>query len=174
SIPPTPELSRSDSYDSRMAAEPPSPMTPFYEYSSRYQSPAKNSRYHPDEFIADAQSFYLSNKRKAGVLDDGHPVDYEDKRPAIPPSPSGSTLGAEKPAQKRFPCRFRDQFGCDKTFTTSGHASRHSKIHTAEKAVPCSHSGCPKKFTRSDNMKQHLDTHYKDKSRPTPNSRPGA
>jgi hypothetical protein len=67
--------------------------------------------------------------------------------------------------EKRFPCRFRDSLGCEKTFTTSGHASRHSKIHTAEKAVPCEFPGCPKKFTRSDNMKQHLDTHFKDKSR---------
>jgi len=55
--------------------------------------------------------------------------------------------------------------GCEKTFTTSGHASRHSKIHTAEKGVSCSWPGCQKKFTRADNMKQHLETHTKDRSR---------
>jgi hypothetical protein len=79
--------------------------------------------------------------------------------------------------QKRYPCRFANEFNCDKTFTTSGHASRHSKIHTAEKAVGCSYEGCLKKFTRSDNMKQHLETHFKDKSRASivsrPASRPG-
>ena len=71
---------------------------------------------------------------------------------------------SERPA-KRYPCRFRDSHGCEKTFTTSGHASRHSKIHTAEKAVQCTFAGCQKKFTRADNMKQHLETHYKDKTR---------
>ncbi|KAK4128335.1 hypothetical protein N657DRAFT_543490, partial [Parathielavia appendiculata] len=165
SIPPTPELSRSDSYDSRMTAEPISPMTPVYEFSARYQPLAKDPRSYPDEHPTDAQFFHPTNKRKASALNDGPSVKYEDERTAIPASPSGSTLGAEKPPQKRFPCRFRDELGCDKTFTTSGHASRHSKIHTAEKGVPCSYPGCPKKFTRSDNMKQHLDTHFKDRSR---------
>ena len=70
----------------------------------------------------------------------------------------------ERPG-KRYPCRYRESHGCEKTFTTSGHASRHSKIHTAEKAVQCTFAGCQKKFTRADNMKQHLETHYKDKSR---------
>jgi uncharacterized Zn-finger protein len=66
---------------------------------------------------------------------------------------------------KRYPCRYKDSHGCDKSFTTSGHASRHSKIHTAEKAVHCTFQGCQKKFTRADNMKQHLETHYKERSR---------
>jgi len=70
---------------------------------------------------------------------------------------------------KRYPCRFKDSHGCDKTFTTSGHASRHSKIHTAEKAVHCTFPSCQKKFTRADNMKQHLETHYKDRSRTSAN-----
>jgi hypothetical protein len=77
-----------------------------------------------------------------------------------------SAPASDRPA-KRYPCRFRDSHGCEKTFTTSGHASRHSKIHTAEKAVQCTFAGCQKKFTRADNMKQHLETHYKDKSRTT-------
>ena len=68
-------------------------------------------------------------------------------------------------AAKRYPCRYRDSHGCEKTFTTSGHASRHSKIHTAEKAVHCTFENCNKKFTRSDNMKQHLETHNKEKDR---------
>jgi hypothetical protein len=67
---------------------------------------------------------------------------------------------------KRYPCRFRATHGCDKTFTTSSHASRHGKIHTAEKAVVCMYHGCQKKFFRADNMKRHLEIiHYKDKFR---------
>ncbi|KUI54121.1 Transcriptional regulator NRG1 [Cytospora mali] len=68
-------------------------------------------------------------------------------------------------ATKRYPCKFRETYSCYKTFTTSGHASRHAKIHTAEKTVPCSWPGCNRRFTRSDNMKQHLETHKKDKPR---------
>lgn len=75
------------------------------------------------------------------------------------------SISAPERGPKRYSCRYRDSLGCEKTFTTSGHASRHSKIHTAEKAVPCTFKGCHKKFTRNDNMKQHLETHYKDRAR---------
>lgn len=65
-------------------------------------------------------------------------------------------------SQKRYPCKDPN---CDRTFTTSGHASRHAKIHEGLKPIPCTHPGCPKRFTRQDNMKQHLETHRKDKAR---------
>ncbi|EDO04309.1 hypothetical protein SS1G_06792 [Sclerotinia sclerotiorum 1980 UF-70] len=73
---------------------------------------------------------------------------------------------------RRYSCRFKESHRCNKTFTTSGHASRHAKIHTAEKMVRCTFVGCVKKFTRADNMKQHLDTHYKDKPRSSSNIPP--
>lgn len=77
---------------------------------------------------------------------------------------SGGANGANGGVRpKRYPCRFADELGCDKTFTTSGHASRHSKIHTSEKSIQCPYDGCHKKFTRSDNMKQHYETHVKEK-----------
>jgi len=90
---------------------------------------------------------------------------YSDSRAGSYDADSVTGMPTGEKAAKRYPCRYKDTHRCDKTFTTSGHASRHSKIHTAEKAVPCSFEGCTKKFTRADNMKQHLDTHYKDKSR---------
>jgi uncharacterized Zn-finger protein len=80
--------------------------------------------------------------------------------PTYDEDPYGNQNASER-GTKRYPCRFRDSHNCEKTFTTSGHASRHSKIHTAEKAVHCTFQGCQKKFTRADNMKQHLETHYK-------------
>jgi hypothetical protein len=91
--------------------------------------------------------------RRGSAYSEGYDEDAYVSRPVLEKGP------------KRYPCRFRATHGCDKTFTTSGHASRHSKIHTAEKAVACTHPGCEKKFTRADNMKQHLETHYKGKSR---------
>ena len=50
-------------------------------------------------------------------------------------------------------------------FTTSGHASRHAKIHRAEKEVVCVVEGCGKRFRRGDNMKQHAETHFRGKGR---------
>ncbi|KAK4074917.1 transcriptional regulator family: C2H2 zinc finger [Purpureocillium lilacinum] len=67
----------------------------------------------------------------------------------------------EQPPRKRYPCRCRDSHGCERTFTTSGHATRHSRIHTGDKNIQCTYPGCGKTFTRPDNMKQHVATHYK-------------
>ncbi|ROT37015.1 hypothetical protein SODALDRAFT_380498 [Sodiomyces alkalinus F11] len=151
SIPNTPELLRSDSYDSNMSAGPKSPLTPTtYEYAHGHNLvPLVGGS--PDEFE-------LPAKRPLG-LSASRSNSYDDE-----PSPANSVPDGR--AGKRYPCRYRETHGCEKTFTTSGHASRHSKIHTAEKAVQCTFPGCQKKFTRADNMKQHLETHYKDKSRP--------
>ena len=157
SSPHTPELLRSDSYDSQMSMEPVSPLTPIYDYSRVYAAPPAiaDARSTYEDYVDHVQA-YTGTKRPSVFIDSRSPS-YEDDA-------STSPAGTER-SGKRYPCRFRDTHGCEKTFTTSGHASRHSKIHTAEKAVPCSFPGCAKKFTRADNMKQHLDTHYKDKSR---------
>lgn len=140
SSPDTHAMMRSSSYDSQTSNDGAlSPLTPAVDnpFASHYHT----SRYYQDKLAPSLVS--RSNS-------------YEDER--------SSSSAQDRPA-KRYPCRFRDSHGCEKTFTTSGHASRHSKIHTAEKAVHCTFPGCQKKFTRADNMKQHLETHYKDKSR---------
>ncbi|KAL2199697.1 hypothetical protein P885DRAFT_66615 [Corynascus similis CBS 632.67] len=191
STPATPELLRSDSYDSQMAsAEPVSPLTPLYDPGFRYNPPAPDYRSGYDDYYVDGPHVHAGMKRRPSAFSDGRSVSYEDDlykpaptaiRSSSSASPSNTTTtttatssstGSERPG-KRFPCRYRETHGCDKTFTTSGHASRHAKIHTAEKGVNCSFEGCPKRFTRADNMKQHLETHYKDKSRSSI-SRPSA
>ncbi|KAI1175407.1 hypothetical protein F4777DRAFT_550644 [Nemania sp. FL0916] len=139
----TPELMRSDSYDSNASYEALSPLTPnVYDYSARL---------YYDDYLQEKQP---SMKRPAYITTH-RAGSYEDD----------SSNGSQEKPGKRYPCRYRESHGCEKTFTTSGHASRHSKIHTAEKAVQCTFPGCHKKFTRADNMKQHLETHFKDKSR---------
>lgn len=145
SYPNTPELLRSDSYDSNASFDPISPVTPsLYDYTPR--PPCDD---------------YLSEKpfpiQRPSYVETHRSNSFEED--SSPPSSVAERVG------KRYPCRYRDSHGCEKTFTTSGHASRHSKIHTAEKAVQCTYPECRKKFTRADNMKQHLETHYKDKSR---------
>lgn len=140
SSPTSPQAWRSGSYDSQMSgSDAASPSTPALDYT--YGSSQPSSR--------------ASNTKRPLHYASSRSTSNEDELPGT---------GQDRPA-KRYPCRFRDSHGCEKTFTTSGHASRHSKIHTAEKAVQCTFPGCQKKFTRADNMKQHLETHYKDKSR---------
>jgi len=126
-------------------------MTPNFGHAYYDSSVESRSRY--DEY-ADFASPYGSAR----------PL-YSDSRAGSYDADSVTGMPTGEKATKRYPCRFKDTHHCDKTFTTSGHASRHSKIHTAEKAVQCTFDGCNKKFTRADNMKQHLDTHYKDKPR---------
>ncbi|ORX65483.1 hypothetical protein DL89DRAFT_215649, partial [Linderina pennispora] len=48
---------------------------------------------------------------------------------------------------------------CGKAFTTSGHLSRHHRIHTGEKNFVCLHPSCNSRFSRQDNMMQHYRTH---------------
>lgn len=52
---------------------------------------------------------------------------------------------------------------CLTGFTTSGHLSRHLKIHTGEKSHVCPHVGCKQSFSRQDNCLQHYRTHQKKK-----------
>jgi uncharacterized Zn-finger protein len=156
--PNTPELLRSDSYDSQMSNEPLSPLTPAFEFG-RYPAAQSDLRSPYDDYA----EYSTGSKRPSSVFAESRSSSYEDDTAT---SPAAATPSSERPG-KRYPCRYRDSHGCEKTFTTSGHASRHSKIHTAEKAVPCIYPGCSKKFTRADNMKQHLETHYKEKARPS-------
>jgi hypothetical protein len=175
SSPRTPGLLRSDSYDSRTSNDPHSPLTPSlaeYGRQGSYATPYPDrSQY---EKRLDRSPIYSSYSQKSHsssttvrpAYAERTSSSYDDERMNGNTSErSGSSSG------KRYPCRFKDSHGCDKSFTTSGHASRHSKIHTAEKAVHCSFQGCQKKFTRADNMKQHLETHYKERSRSSTSQR---
>lgn len=100
-------------------------------------------------------------------LEQDHGMDLDEEDDSAESTSPGKKGPKSKTctSPKRYPCKFRETYSCYKTFTTSGHASRHAKIHTAEKTVPCSWPGCNRRFTRSDNMKQHLETHKKDKPR---------
>ncbi|KAJ2552414.1 transcriptional repressor [Coemansia sp. RSA 1933] len=66
------------------------------------------------------------------------------------------------PAKRKYVCTFA---GCGKAFTTSGHLSRHFRIHTGEKNYCCLYPGCTSRFSRQDNMMQHYRTHLSPRSR---------
>lgn len=164
SSPLTPGLTRADSFDSNNG--PMSPLTP--TFATEYGRQNSHSASYKDQSQYDYMPHEYPGPSVYGLSADLH---YNQNR-----SPSYSELqmykedgrhdsSSSERGVKRYPCRFRDSHNCNKSFTTSGHASRHSKIHTAEKGVHCTFEGCPKKFTRADNMKQHLETHNKEKSR---------
>jgi hypothetical protein len=165
----TPDLLRSNSYDSSTANDSSSPLTPSLSDFSRresYSSYVKVS-YDQRHERPSMYSGYPSKRHSSASVRSGYGdyrrSSYEDD--PIARSTSDQAGSGSSSSTKRYPCRYKESHGCDKTFTTSGHASRHSKIHTAEKAVGCSFTGCVKKFTRADNMKQHLETHFKERSR---------
>ncbi|TVY75955.1 Transcriptional regulator NRG1 [Lachnellula suecica] len=187
--PATPGLTRSESYDSQNT-EPRSPITPtsssldasrrptsYMNAGRPFKDPMQQQQPQYDQRMqfeySSQQQYHLAPTQAYG---DGRQMaypqshGYEEEEPYTNRSALSPHIGER--GTKRYPCRFANDFNCDKTFTTSGHASRHSKIHTAEKAVQCSYEGCPKKFTRNDNMKQHLETHFKDKSRSPTGVRP--
>ncbi|KAL5353170.1 transcriptional repressor [Pseudogymnoascus australis] len=122
------------------------PLTPVLRFPTALPTPHHAAQYHdpaPDAFNA---SQCHTEPQPLGV--------------APPPVRTVTSTGS-----KHYHCRYAHIIGCDKTFTTSGHASRHSKIHTCHKGLQCAFPGCPKKFTRTDNMKQHLETHYRKTTR---------
>ncbi|PWN41521.1 hypothetical protein IE81DRAFT_291768, partial [Ceraceosorus guamensis] len=77
-----------------------------------------------------------------------------------PSESSGTRSGAPKVlssspvtigGKKRYPCAFPE---CDKTFSTSGHAARHHRIHSGRKPYRCTFPGCNASFSRQDNSLQ--------------------
>lgn len=122
---------------------------------SRTGSAVHHSVEQSDDYAYHSQP--SAEKRKVAPQDDA------DEDEEMVDSGSKKSSKNKNGVQRRYPCKFREI--CDKTFTTSGHASRHAKIHGGEKTIECSYDGCTKRFTRADNMKQHLETHKKDKSR---------
>ncbi|PWW75674.1 hypothetical protein C7212DRAFT_363807 [Tuber magnatum] len=74
---------------------------------------------------------------------------------SAPPSPK--TASAANPSLKRSSRRYTCQ--CGKSFTTSGHLARHTRIHTGEKNYVCPETGCGARFSRQDNCMQHYRTH---------------
>lgn len=62
------------------------------------------------------------------------------------------------PLEKRRKHRCRV---CKRSFTTSGHLTRHNRIHTGEKNHLCRYPGCGQRFSRHDNCLQHYRIHLK-------------
>ncbi|KAJ2853629.1 transcriptional repressor, partial [Coemansia asiatica] len=91
------------------------------------------------------------------------PLSHHLSRPTdMPVSPCTHVVPRTSPAKRKYVCTFT---GCGKAFTTSGHLSRHYRIHTGEKNYHCLYPGCTSRFSRQDNMMQHYRTHLSPRSR---------
>ncbi|KAJ3107937.1 hypothetical protein HDU96_007738 [Phlyctochytrium bullatum] len=111
--------------------------------------------------------------RDASLAPGAGPYDEQPGSPSLPSAATGvvgtavpgkrtrlvcsSSIGAQL-ADGRYECGWP---GCGKTFSTSGHLSRHARIHLGFKPFECDWPGCSARFARSDNMRNHRKTHDK-------------
>ncbi|KZO98774.1 hypothetical protein CALVIDRAFT_525774 [Calocera viscosa TUFC12733] len=81
--------------------------------------------------------------------DDGRSPTDTTARETLSPGP-----GAKEHTRKLHQCAV-----CFKSFTTSGHHTRHARIHTGVKPHVCPYPGCEKDCSRLDNLIQHYRVH---------------
>lgn len=117
-------------------------------------------RYHSDGDAASASppstnSFHQQEpkSRSRATTADGNKIQKVmlSSGPGSRSSTSQSSSG-ESSSQVRHLCPHPE---CDKHFSTSGHARRHSRIHGNNRPFTCPQPGCLATFTRNDNLQQH-------------------
>lgn len=183
--PQTPQLSRSNSSDSRNLASP-SPSTPS-SHSFDVGEHAQAQRVQQQQYFIQNQSYNKMDDQHAamyppipdatGVMSSAYPMpQMPPQQISLQPNPqvfrssnspqsepsrvstvSATSTAKPQPKKNQYPCPMAKQVGCTDFFTTSGHAARHAKKHTGKKDAFCPE--CNKAFTRKDNMEQHRRTH---------------
>lgn len=130
---------------------------------NRKDSNSISDTYIEKDFPMDISQGDASLTSKAELKKTSGSEDIGGKQTSATTVPSKPRKGSREPrhcidvnGKKRYPCPFP---GCDKTFSTSGHSSRHSRIHTGERPYRCSFPGCNAQFSRYDNSLQHYRTH---------------
>ncbi|KAH8825991.1 hypothetical protein DL96DRAFT_128881 [Flagelloscypha sp. PMI_526] len=62
----------------------------------------------------------------------------------------------ELKSRRRYTCTV-----CDRSFTNSGHLTRHGYIHTGKKKYACPFPDCKMRCSRQDHLQQHYRTHLR-------------
>ncbi|EIM88102.1 uncharacterized protein STEHIDRAFT_53975 [Stereum hirsutum FP-91666 SS1] len=109
--------------------------------SSRSTSPSSNVRPLP----------LTSHRRQSSTnATDDSPLPHSPTPSNLGGSPTPSSGTSSTPGtKKRHVCS-----ACQKSFTTSGHLSRHTRVHTGERNHKCPFPGCETRCSRQDNLQQ--------------------
>jgi hypothetical protein len=121
---------------------PKSPKTPKEEKEERESSDGSVSEYNGTSASSSSESEAVE--------------DVSEASPSSPISPKKPP--ATKKGKKAYQC---NHSGCGRIFTTSGHLSRHRRIHSGVKNYRCPLKPCSASFFRSDNMMTHFKVHAK-------------
>lgn len=115
-------------------------------------APANTSNRSPPQSASSLQSQNAGNGSGKGMIN----------KVIVPPAPGVLSDAVDvrtgETGQMRHMC---PHTGCDKHFSTSGHARRHSRIHDCLRPFECPHEGCHATFTRRDNCTQHQRARHK-------------
>ncbi|KZO98869.1 hypothetical protein CALVIDRAFT_525838 [Calocera viscosa TUFC12733] len=81
--------------------------------------------------------------------------------PAQPPTHNASNMTGETKQQGALSSGLsnRQCLICARIFSTSGHLTRHSTVHTHEQKYGCPFPNCHKRCSRMDNLTQHYRAH---------------
>lgn len=91
--------------------------------------------------------------------------DIEFQSSALPSSPPQSQSPSSDTTEPSTSKKKHICATCHKAFTTSGHLSRHARVHTGERNHKCPFPGCETRCSRQDNLQQHYRIHLSPGSR---------
>jgi hypothetical protein len=161
-----PGLERSDSSDSCQSG-PISPVTPVDSTDSSAQTNTLMSNNARLEELAAGAALTSMRTQLPCLSLPLQPTYAASQYMQMPNSPTLSARRSQSPraphaprdvnGNRLYPCPLAATYRCDQHFSTSGHARRHSRIHTGERGAECPE--CGQKFSRQDNMQQHRRTH---------------
>lgn len=144
------------------------------DYTSS-SSHSRNSSISHSNTTSSSYPFTMSHNNNVMMMDPKSPESHKMNNskqassitPVLGPKPSNNNNNnnstnnsSTQKHQKKYVCGH-----CQRSFTTSGHLARHTRIHTGEKNYECPHADCNARFSRQDNCMQHYRTHLGGRSR---------
>ncbi|EPQ58768.1 hypothetical protein GLOTRDRAFT_33579 [Gloeophyllum trabeum ATCC 11539] len=95
-----------------------------------------------------------SSRHDTAPLRYGNDAYLDDNADSYPRSQSDTSSSPSSPVQPLNPKKKHYCTVCGRSFTTSGHLARHSRVHTGERNHICPFPGCQTRCSRQDNLQQ--------------------